>query len=187
MFKAFTAFSLMTMTVIFLVSSASLLAYDTLTLERPIARLTFEYDGKFDRRYTAHYLDLETEGEVDCFLYGEQFQIDARFMKIREPFNFFGIEPRYVLERISGRYLKVSDANKRYYAYDLDEAEPFYLPTVLVENSFMVDTTYGSSVYTEIRTDLVYTVYLTRTGLLVRSEKSVPTEQHSSKWWNLFD
>jgi len=181
MLRAFTAFSFVVFMITLLLSSVSLLAYDTLTLEKPIARLTFEDDGKFDRRYRAHYVDLETEGEVDCFIYGAQFQVDARFMKIREPFNLFGVEPRFVLERISGRYLKVKDANKRYFAYDLDEDEPLFFPDVLI------DTTYGSSVYSTIDTDLVYTVYLTNTGLLVRSEKRVPTVQSGSKWWQLFD
>ena len=174
--------------VAILLTTASFVTLAQLTEEVPIARVTFEKDHlDFYKRWKVHYLDLVTEGEFDGLLYGDQWRLDVRFLKMKPWANLFGVEPRYVIERIEGRYQSITEQNKQiHYAYDLDENEPFFFSDSWLDSNVFVDVEYGSSVYTSIRTDAVFTVYRTNTGLIVRSAKKSMQHDKSKAWWEIF-
>ena len=168
-------------------TTANFASYAQLKKEVPIATLTFEkgHNG-FYKRWKVHYHDIETQGEFDGWIYADQFRLDVRFIKMKPWANLLGVEPRYVIERIEGRYKNIKEQNSQiHFAYDLDEDEPFYLEKSWLDYNVIIDVEYGSSVYTRIQEGVLYTVYYTNSGVLVRcSKKSViiPTK----KWWEIF-
>jgi len=169
------------------IATVSFATMAQLTKEVPIATITFEKDYHgFYKRWKVHYYDVVTQGEFDGWIYGDQFRLDVRFLKMKSWANLFGTSPRYVIERIEGRYQNIKEQNSRIrFAYDLDEDEPFYLEESWLDYNVMIDIEYGSSVYTQIQEGVLYTVYYTNSGVLVRcSEKGVivPTK----KWWEIF-
>lgn len=101
--------------------------------------------------------------------------------------DLFGVEPRYVIERIEGRYQSIDEQNSQTrFAYDLDEDEPINLPDSWFDYNVFIDVEYGSSVYTTIRTDSVFTVYRTNSGVLVRCSKKSNGNDKSKEWWEIF-
>lgn len=146
--------------------------YERFNQEIPIARLQFERQG--DYAFTAELTqgDLCTPRYYD--ITGDQFQIDAGFVKWNGLGVLLGLSPRYRLDRLSGRYSDIQLENSREHAaYDL---APEVLFDFFNENSpegnsgWLLDTSYGSSVYLSINPALRYTVFATEDGLITRAQ-----------------
>ena len=145
--------------------------YDVFNQEFPIARLEFTHSG--DNAWTAWLSrgDFCTREEYPVM--GDQFQVDAGFVKWKGPAVLLGFRPRYRLDRLSGRYRDVQAQNTQTgLAHDL---APDMLFDFFDENTrestdgWLIDTTYGSSVYYAIDPLLRYTVYATEDGLILRT------------------
>lgn len=145
--------------------------YQIFNQEFPIARVEFQRLGP------DNYLATLTRGDFCTLetypLQGDQFQIDAGFVKWKGPAVLMGFRPRYRLDRLTGRYRDVQRQNSNTpLAHDL---APDMLFDFFDENGresadgWLVDTTYGSSVYYAIDPTLRYTVYATEDGLILRS------------------
>jgi hypothetical protein len=145
------------------------LTYHNLTNEKPILTLKFDKTDKSDE-YIAHLFIIDNQdsnhSEIQKFdyrIYGNQWRVDAIFVKMKYFANIFGVESKYALDRIEGRYKDIKDENsKKHFAYKIESHK-------LVDwMSPFVDTTYGSSVYRDITPGVEYTVLKTPTGLMVR-------------------
>ena len=154
-----------------LLLSASVYTYRTLTSEAAIAELRFDRTG--DREYVAS-LRTGDGCEVREFpIRGDQWRVDAAFLKWKYWALLLGLDSQYRLDRLSGRYRDVAEQNARPdLAYDLGEETA--LDVVNVANAlgrlnFLLDATYGASTYEDIATDKVFTVYRTTTGIIARS------------------
>ncbi|MGD8323491.1 MAG: hypothetical protein PVF50_03920 [Gammaproteobacteria bacterium] len=152
--------------------SGALYTYSVLTDEALVAELHFSELGPehFEAR-------LVTDGgctERSFDLYGDQWRLDARFLKWHGWANLLGFDAWYRLSRIEGRYADVSEQNsRRNLAYSL-EAEPALdlvdIAAGMGRWNVFVDSTYGSSTFQDIDTESVHRVYRTQTGLIARSE-----------------
>ncbi len=147
------------------------LTYHNLTKEKPILTLKFDKTNK-DNVYIAHLFIVDNQDsnhskiqKFDYKIYGNQWRVDAIFVKMKYFANIFGVESKYALDRIEGRYKNIKDENsKKHFAYKIESHK-------LVDWMFpFVDTTYGSSVYKDITPGVEYTVFKTPTGLMVREE-----------------
>lgn len=147
----------------------TILTYVRLTAEKPIAKMYFEQLEQ--DVFTAHMVSDDAGVSGSYKVYGDQWRIDAEFIKLKPWANIIGMDARYQLVRFEGRY---SDTNRQntgpYLAYDLAAGDMPDLIGYLSEWGVVIDAEYGSSTFTGIEEDVIYTVYRTQAGIIVRSE-----------------
>ena len=150
--------------------SASIYTYTSLTSESVVAELRFDRVG--EQAYLAHLRTGDLCDERTFQVLGDQWRIDAEFLKWKYWALAFGLNSQYRLERFEGRYRVTEEQNVRpTLAHDLARETAVNVVGVsdtLGPLNFLTDATYGSSTYQDIDTDLVYTVYRTQTGLITR-------------------
>jgi len=159
--------------LIVLLVAANIYTFYRLTDEAPIAELTFVKTGPGQYRATIAYGDFCTPRHYT--LYGNQWRLDARFLKWQSWANLFGLDAMYRIERLGGRYRDVSDENTRQrIAYKLYQPPRIDLASIMEGYDGIlspVDSLYGSSVYEDMDTAYRYRVYRSQSGLLVRKER----------------
>lgn len=111
---------------------------------------------------------------------GDQWQLDARVVKWRSTALLLGAEPLYKLDRLSGRYARIRDAEGKSSAVDLSDDGLFDLASV--KRRFpqwlpWIDADYGSAAYLPLVDNGRYTVTLSPTGGLVARAADPATEQ----------
>ncbi len=160
-----------------ILASLLVLTYSSLTQEQTIATIRFNQVENKECTYTAHLYD-ETGSVMGTYeIYGDQWRMDAVFIKMKYWANIFGMDSKYALNRFEGRYKDIDQENSNVHkAYQLESQG------VIDTFSFFVDVTYGSSVYQDIKLNTEYTVLKSQTGLMVR-QKAI--EQQEEK--NFFD
>ena len=150
--------------------SASIYTYHALTNEALIAELTF--DRSSDRIWVAHLRTGDRCAERELPLYGDQWRIDAEFLKWKSWANLLGLDAQYRLDRLEGRYRTAAEQNSEpNVAHDLagsTAVDVVQLAGALGTWNFLVDATYGSSVYHDIDPASLYSVYRTQTGIITR-------------------
>ena len=150
--------------------SLTLHTYARLTYEQPVAHLSFVALGP--QLYTATLVRAPS-GDVETFaLNGDEWQLDARVLKWRGFANLLGLDARYRLERLSGRYADIEqEKTAPRSVYGLGEAPaldlwllarayPRFLP--------FVDAVYGSATYLPMADGARYQVTISQTGLIAR-------------------
>lgn len=145
--------------------------YEVFNQEFPIAKLQFTRIDDFE--YQARLSRGDFCNVEQYRIPGDQFQIDAGFVKWKGPAVLLGFKPRYRLDRLSGRYQETRLQNsKPSQAYDLapDMLFDFFSEnTRTSQDGWLIDTSFGSSVYYAIDPIMQYTVYATEDGLILRS------------------
>lgn len=147
--------------------------YHVFTSEEPV--LTLRFEGKEGRSYLA-IIESPSSLRGEYLLYGDQWRIDARFVKMKYWANLLGADSRYAIDRLQGRYINVNDENERpNVAHQLTDGGESHF-TVFGWSPF-IDTEYGSSTYQHVDFGRRFTVYKTTTGLMVRSEEIAPADK----------
>ncbi|MFO1435345.1 MAG: hypothetical protein U1F34_02840 [Gammaproteobacteria bacterium] len=151
--------------------AAPFYVYGRFNAEQPIAELSFKQLGP--QRYRA-YLATGNLCDVKSYdLLGDQWQLDASFLKWKGIGTLLGLQSLYRLDRLSGRYASVDEQNSREkQSYDI-------APKVLVSlfpktnekgfSGLLVDTHFGSSVYLDIDVSKKYRVYKTEDALVAKA------------------
>ena len=151
---------------------ATIYTYDRLTGETLIAELRFDPTG--DRQYVAHLRTGDRCDERSYPLFGDQWRVDAEFLKWKYWALLLGLDSQYRLDRLEGRYRSVADQNTQpNIAHGLSQPTAVDLVSLaesLGSWNFLLDATYGSSTYQTIDVDNVYYVYRTQTGIITRHE-----------------
>ena len=166
----FAALLLIALAAVLFLIATNLATYARLTHEEPVADLAFEAQGPQQFRAT---LTRAPSGNVETFLLsGDEWQLDARVLKWRGWANVLGLDARYRLERVSGRYRDIEQeryAPRTVYplattpAIDLwaiSRAKPSWLP--------FVDALYGSATYLPMADGARYRVTISQSGLVAR-------------------
>lgn len=153
--------------------------YEVFNQETPIARLEFQVRGE------TQYLVRLSQGDFcrqeEFLIRGDQFQLDAGFVKWKGLAVILGFEPRYRLDRLSGRYEDVRQQKSQpIEAFDL-------APDMLFDffdeegnssdDNWLVDTSFGASVYQRIDPTLRYTVFATEDSLILRTTPVVDRDE----------
>jgi len=173
--KAFT-FSLFLIIVLVVITvllvSANVYTYHRLTTETVIAELRFEPMG--ERQYLAHLRTGDRCEERVLPVLGEQWRVDAEFLKWQYWATVLGLDSQYRLDRLEGRYRTAEEQNTApKIAHDLgaDTAvDVVSIAHTLGSWNFLLDATYGSSTYEDIDPARLFRVYRTTTGIITRSE-----------------
>jgi hypothetical protein len=156
--------------------SASVYTFNVLTDETRIAELRF--DQVSDHQFVAYLRTGDGCEEQRFDIYGDQWRIDAEFLKWKYWATLLGLDAHYRLDRIEGRYVSAEDQNSREtLAYDLapeSTIDVVGLAEGLGRLNFLTDATYGSSTYQTIDTARMHYVYRTQTGIITRSEPRPP-------------
>lgn len=161
--------------LLFLAITFGLIAYDVfrykqIMLEQVIATIDFK---KIDNQHYEAVL-VDSRGTEQTFmLHGDQWQLDARVVKLKGYLGTFGVRPGYRLERIGGRYYDLEQEHTaRRTVYALNESlfgvdawkwinkYPRWVP--------IVDAVYGSATYLPMADGALYEISLSHTGLLAR-------------------
>jgi hypothetical protein len=157
----------------FLLLTAPFQTYSQFNAEEAIAEL--EFDKLSEQSYLAHLSTGNLCVVHDYPIQGDQWQLDAQFIKWNGPAVMLGFKSRYQLDRLSGRYSDIDQQNKtNSSATDLTpELFLTLFPSDKEDNSkgFFIDTLYGSSVYMNIDETKRYRIYKTEDALIVRSEE----------------
>ena len=172
---------------------ANIYTYKRFTNEKPIAKLNFtaiqiqEFDATI-------LLDDECDKKI-YRLYGDEWRIDAQFLKWKSWTTLFGLDAMYRIDRLSGRYINIDDENtKQHIAHNLKPSSTLNLSKIAerYDNKFPpVDTVYGSSAYEKMEPNIQFTVYRTQSGIFIRKEnlpdnKLTATRTDCKKqnaWW----
>ena len=151
--------------------AASVHTFNALTDETLIAQIEFEHIG--DRVFTAHLRTGDGCDERSFAVLGDQWRIDAEFLKWKYWATLLGLDAQYRLERFEGRYRTVAEQNTApTLAHDLEpetSIDVVDLAGWLGSLNFLIDATYGSSTYHDIDASRRYDVYRTQTGIITRS------------------
>lgn len=146
--------------------------YQRLNYERPVARLEFRQIGP--RQFQA--LMVTAGGEEKMFdVHGDEWQLDARVLKWKGAGALLGLDPRYRLERFSGRYTSTRDEQRAtrsvYGLHDGDEGLDVWALSQEYDRWLpFVDSIYGSAAYMPMRNNAHYSVVITEDGLVARLE-----------------
>lgn len=150
--------------------SASVYTYHALTGETLIAELRFDRAG--EREYLAHLRTGDRCDERVLPVFGDQWRIDAEFLKWKYWAMLLGLDSQYRLDRLEGRYRTAAEQNTaRNLAHDLSSGTALDVVSVaegLGSWNFLIDASYGSSTYQEIDPANVYYVYKTQTAIITR-------------------
>jgi len=170
----------------------NLYTYKRFTTENPIAQLTFTAVNHQEFDATLRFGNSCEENIYRVF--GDEWRIDAQFLKWKSWATLLGLNAMYRIDRLSGRYANIHDENsKSHSAHELKTSSTLDLSKLAerYNNKFPpVDTVYGSSVYEAMQPNSLYTVFVTQSGILVREQDtSSLTEQpkceaDKSKWKN---
>ncbi len=157
--------------------------YARLTNELPVARLSFQPVAPQQYRVelrSGDFCDTQT-----FLLYGDEWRIDAHFLKWKPWANLLGLDARYRLDRLSGRYRDVRQENENpHIAWAL--SDPPLLESVIADGGWLaglspLDTVFGNSVYQGIEPGYEYTVYRAQSGLLVRKQPLATIHRRGSR------
>lgn len=146
--------------------------YQRLNYERPVAHLEFQQVAP--RQFEAR---IVTAGGAERFfdVHGDEWQLDARVLKWKGAGALLGLDPRYRLERFSGRYTSMRDEQRATRSvYGLHEGDAGLDVWTLSQEYDrwlpFVDSIYGSAAYMPMRDKAQYTVVITEDGLVARLE-----------------
>ena len=119
-------------------------------------------------------------------VYGDQWRVDAEFLKWKYWALLLGLDSQYRLDRLEGRYRSVVDQNSQpKLAHDLrDETavDVVSLAEGLGRWNFLIDASYGSSTYQDIDPANVYTSTVRRRrSSRARSRDPCPSRARRSR------
>ncbi len=146
----------------------TLVTYNALTYERAVMLIQFEATSERDF-YTVMLTYPDGVNRM-VSLSGDEWELNARILKLQALSNIFGFDSAYRLDRLYGRYEDVARAGDTNglslspeYGIDLTDV------SVLTNNWFSIeDTRYGSATYNPMRAGLAYKICMTQSGLIAR-------------------
>lgn len=158
-------------------AALNLYTYSRLTYEQPVATITFE--RQTPRRYLAR-LEQPDKPTRTYKVAGDEWQLDARVLKWRAPATLLGLDARYRLDRLSGRYVDLENETTRLRTVHGLAAEPGLNLWNLAQRYRrwlpLVDTRYGSAAYLPMADGARFSVSLTQSGLIARAENRAARE-----------
>ncbi|MEX2353839.1 MAG: hypothetical protein WD709_06595 [Gammaproteobacteria bacterium] len=161
---------LLSFAAVLVLLGTNLYTYQRLTHETEIARIQFWQSGL--QQYLAVILPLEETAGQSYLLSGDEWQIDARILKWHALANLAGLNTRYRLERLSGRYndiVREQTAPRSVFRLSDDPGLDIWsLLGKLQTWVDWVDTYYGNSAYMPMADGAEYQLVLTQSGIIAR-------------------
>lgn len=149
--------------------AANLRTYQRLTFEQLAGEL--QLSGAGERAFNA-VLTYPSGERANFALRGDEWQVDARVLKLHAFANMVGFDTAYRLERISGRYARVEDERAQprtvYSLNPPQRIEPWDL--LHRYHSWMpwMDALYGSATFLPMSDGALYEIKVSQSGLIAR-------------------
>lgn len=170
--------------VILLLGGINLHTYQRLTYETAIARIEFHQSAP--QQFLAVLQIAGQESGHSYKLTGDEWQIDARILKWRAPAILAGLDVRYRLERLSGRYRSIEQERtgpRSVFALSVDPGLNLWRMLGKLQSWIdWVDTWYGNSVYMPMTDRAEFEVILTQSGILARPVNDIA--RRALRNWN---
>lgn len=155
----------------------NLQGYERLTHEQRAAELEFRRLGP--QRFHATVIDLSTGSTQGYELNGDEWQMDARILKWRGMATLLGLDTRYRLERLSGRYRDIeqerSDRRSVHALAPRSELDAWALGRRLERWMPWLDAYYGSAAYLPMADGARFQISVTQSGLVGRAMNDAGT------------
>ncbi len=151
----------------------NLQTYARLTDELPVVDLRFSQIGEQAFQAEMEYPDGRRE---QYLLAGDDWRVEAQFLKWKGWATVLGLEPQFRLERLAGRYQDIEQERQAEHSV-IDLVSGRGLPAQLDLWEFaqqrprltpMIDATYGTATYLPMRDGAIYRVTVTNSGLIAR-------------------
>jgi len=162
----------------------NLYTYDRLSYEETIAELRSIRIDK--HRYQVDLILPNTGVKSQYELVGDQWLLDARIIKWSPKGNILGLNAKYRLERLSGRFNDVKQESETTSRTIYSLAENPGLDFSVYAQKYRkympyLDTIFGSGVYMPMADKAIYRIYINQSGL---SAKAVNEEAKTAveKW-----
>ena len=148
-------------------------SYHAFTLERPVAEILSEPLGAA-RTSLITVMQFHPPATRQFLIRGDQWMIEGDILKWDEWLNFLGLETRYRLTRVRGRYVSAYQETLEkptIYSLAKDEHHPFW--QCLYEYGHrvpLVSTVYGGAVFQIAGGPHRYLLYVGPSGFIVRGK-----------------
>ena len=167
---------------------SNLNTYQRLTYENEIANILIRKLARQKYQLVLIYpQNVKQNDEPEYYsLYGDEWQLDARIIKWKGWANVIGLDSYYQLDRISGRYANIEQANTSPpSAYQLIGEQKgmniWKLKNLMKSKIPFLDAYYGQSVFVPMRDGAKFSVTISQTGLIVRPANE-PASQALQGW-----
>jgi hypothetical protein len=148
--------------------------YHVFTYEVPVAELVVEPLGH-EKGGLVTLVDFSRHSIKQYEVKGDQWMIEGDIVKWDNWLYLFGLENRYRLTRLSGRYVRTADeANQKRTIHALvkDEDHPLWRYLYEYGQWFpLVDTVYGNAVFQSLLAKRQFQIYIGTSGLIAREKK----------------
>lgn len=113
-------------------------------------------------------LERNEQPPLEVVIRGDQWQVDARIIRLAGPLSWLGVKPAYRLERLSGRYVSLEqERSGQRTVYSLGQASWFDSWTLDQEYGLpFVDAVYGNATFMPLKDGAIFDVRLSSTGLV---------------------
>jgi hypothetical protein len=168
--------------LLFMAAAMNLYTYHRLTSEILVASVKIKQIAPNN-----YELALSEAGKqpANFKIMGDEWQLDARFLRWKSWATILGQEPMFRLERLSGRYGDIEQAKAaRPSLYALSSqsgVDVWKLGRQYAEWLPFMDAYFGSSVYMPLIADGEYRVTATDSGLMVRAVNA-PAKEVLKEW-----
>ncbi len=158
--------------------------YQRLTAERPAATISFTQDS--NQKFTASLATPDTDDPRSLSINGDEWRLDARFIKWHPMANIGGLDSHYRLDRLTGRFSDTDqEINEARSVYGLSENPGLDLWKLAQDKRFArlkaLDAYFGNSVYAPMVDGAEFEVYATQNGLIIRPGNE--TAQNALSVW----
>ena len=157
--------------------------YQRLTYEQEIARLTFKKITP--QNYNVSINFIHSGQHQDFNIRGDEWQLDARILKWSPVAQLMGLDSKFRLERMSGRYqdMDLARSSKRT-VYSLSNDAGLDIWSLAYQYKKWlpwIDAYYGNAVYLPMVDDGIYSVSINQNGLIARPLNKF-SEEKILKW-----
>ena len=161
--------------MIILLIFSNLNTYQRLTHENEIVEVLIRKLAR--QKYQLVLIYPQRAGQNDeseyYSLYGDEWQLDARVIKWKGWANVIGLDSYYQLDRLSGRYANIEQANTSPpSAHQLTGQQKginiWKLKNLMKSKLPFLDAYYGQSIFVPMRDGAKFSVSLSQAGLVVR-------------------
>lgn len=170
--------------MLFLMSLMSnLYTYQRLTHETPVATIRFD---RISEQFFRAYLVQPGKDAMVYDIHGDEWQLDARVLKWHGFANLAGLDSHYQLDRLSGRYRNITQANSTpasHYALKNQQGVDIWQLAHQHKNWIpWVDALYGNAIYMPMIHGAQYQISMGQNGLITRSDNDIA--QQAVLNWN---
>ena len=174
----------LTLSIVVVVVAMDMLTYKEVINDQAVATLTFSQVKNQEYSVEVSYVFKD---KTDLYtMHGDQWQMDARIVRLSGFLTTLGAKPGFRLDRLSGRYYSLVDERRKTRAvYKLDESN-----AVIDFWSFLhskgnkvpwIEAVYGSATYLPMADKAIFQVSLSDSGLTAKPINE-PAENAVQDW-----